>query len=143
MPDIFHDFAIAAKRGAVFDAITLPSGLDAWWTKTCTGVPTVGGLYSLGFGPGYDWRARVTEVVPNECFELQVIQADEDWTDTRVRFELLAASGVTPVHFRHLGWASNNDVYRVSCFCWALYLRHLRRYVEHGERLPYEQRINA
>ena len=33
MPDIFHDFSIAAKRGAVFEAITTPGGLDEWWRR--------------------------------------------------------------------------------------------------------------
>lgn len=143
MPDICHDFTIAAKRGVVFDAITTPPGLNAWWTKTASGEPRAGAVYQLGFGPGFDWRARVTAVVPNEAFELQMIEADEDWTDTRVRFELVVGSGVTPVRFRHMGRTSPNDLYPVSCYCWAAYLRLLRRYLEHGERVPYEKRIDA
>jgi uncharacterized protein YndB with AHSA1/START domain len=31
----------------------------------------------------------------------------------------------------------------VSCYCWAMYLRVLRRYLEHGERVPYEGRLDA
>ena len=143
MPDIFHDFTIAAKRGAVFEAITTPRGLDEWWTKTSFGEPRSGAIYELGFGPGFDWRARVTNIAPNETFEIQMIEADEDWTDTRVRFDLAAGSGVTPVRFRHVGWPSNNDHYRVSCDCWAGYLRILRRYLEHGEHVPYEKRLEA
>ena len=143
VPDIFHDFTIAAKRGAVFEAITTPGGLDQWWTKTSSGEPRAGAIYELGFGPGFDWRARVTELVPNESFELQMITADADWTDTRVRFDLSAGSGVTPVQFRHVGWPSANELYRVSCFCWAAYLRILRRYLEHGEHVPYETRLDV
>lgn len=143
MPDIFHDFTIAAKRGAVFEAITTPRGLDEWSTKTSSGEPRAGAIYELGFGPGFDWRARVTDVVPNETFELQVIKADDDWTDTRVRFDLGPGSGVTPVHFRHVGWPTNNDLYRVSSYCWAMYLRILRRYLEYGEHVAYEKRITA
>ena len=42
MPDIFHDFTIVAKRGAVFEAITTPRGLDEWWTKTSSGERDAG-----------------------------------------------------------------------------------------------------
>jgi uncharacterized protein YndB with AHSA1/START domain len=143
MPDIFHDFTIAGKRGAVFKAITTPPGLDEWWTKTSSGEARSGAIYELGFGPGFDWRGRVTTIVPNETFELQMIQAERDWTDTRVRFDLAAGSGVTQVHFRHVGWPSANDHYRISCYCWAMYLRILRRYVEHSERVPYEKRLDV
>ena len=143
MPDIFHDFSIAGKRGAVFAAISTPDGLNEWWTKTSSGEPRTGAVYHLGFGPGFNWRARVTECLVNETFELQIIEADEDWTDTRVRFELLPASPATLVRFRHVGWSTNNDLYRVSCYCWAAYLRILRRFVEHGEHVPYERRLEV
>jgi len=143
VPDIFHDFSIVAKRGPVFAAISTPEGLNEWWTKSSSGEPTAGALYQLGFGTGFDWGARVTEVVPDESFELQIIEADADWTDTRVRFEVLPGSPATPVRFRHVGWPTNNEHYRVSCYCWAAYLRILRRYVEHGERVPYEKRLDV
>jgi len=143
MPDIYHDFTIAARRGAVFEAITTPAGLNEWWTKTSAGEPRAGAIYELGFGPGFQWRGRVTAIVPNEAFELQMIQAEEEWTDTRVAFELAAGSGITPVRFRHMGWQAHTDLYRVSCYCWAAYLRILRRYLEHGEHVPYERRLEA
>ena len=42
--------------------------------------------------------------------------------------------------FSHTGWPSANEHFRVSSYCWAMYLRVLRRYLEHGEVVPYEQR---
>ncbi|MFI5311027.1 MAG: hypothetical protein ACHQQ3_07325 [Gemmatimonadales bacterium] len=71
----------------------------------------------------------------------QIIDADQDWSDTRVRFELVPGTPATPVRFRHVGWRTNNDLYRVSCSCWAAYLRILRRWFEHGERVPHERRL--
>ena len=143
MPDIYHDFIIVAKKPAVFAAISTSRGLDEWWTETSAGEPSIGAQYQLGFGPGVDWRARVTEILTNQTFELQITGADPDWTDSRIRFDLFDGAAATTVRFRHLGWPSNNEHYRVSCFCWAMYLRILRRYVEHGERVPYEKRLNV
>jgi len=52
-------------------------------------------------------------------------------------------NNVTEVHFYHKGWPQNNEHYRISCYCWAMYLRILKRYLEYGEQVPYENRLNA
>jgi len=60
----------------------------------------------------------------------------------RVLRKAPSASG-TQVRFSHRGWSEANDHYRTSCHCWALYLRILRRHLEHGEKVPHEQRLDV
>lgn len=143
MSDIFHDFPINAPVERVFAAVSTPQGLDIWWAKQSAGVPRVGAEYELGFGEGYDWRARVTRCVPDAEFEVEMTHADGDWIGTRVGFRLEPREGGTWVRFHHTGWPSPNDHYRISCNCWAMYLRILRRHLEHGETVPYESRLDA
>ena len=143
MPDIFHDFPITAPRAQVFEAVSSPQGLDSWWTKSSAGEPRDGADYDLGFGPQYAWRARVTRVVEDSEFELQLVEADGDWTGTRVGFDLQGDGDTTQVRFHHTGWPSLNEHYRISCYCWAMYLRILRRFLEHGETVPYENRLEV
>lgn len=143
MPDIFHDFPINRPRARVFEAVSNPRGLDSWWTKTSAGEPRDGAEYDLGFGPQYAWRARVTRVTPDSEFELQLVEADVDWTGTRVGFRLEGDGDMTQVRFRHTGWPTLNEHYRISCYCWAMYLRILRRFLEHGETVPYENRLDV
>jgi len=143
MADIVHDVFVRAAAGAIFRAVSTPAGLEAWWTKTASGRPAEGSEYRLGFGPGFDWRAVVTRCVPDTEFEIRMTGADADWKDTRIGFVLEPAEGSTRVRFHHTGWPAANTHYRVSCFCWAMYLRLLRRYIESGERVPYEQRLDA
>ena len=143
MPDIFSDLPIGARIERVFDAVSTPAGLDAWWTKTCTGAPNEGTEFALGFGPGYDWRARVTKCRPNTEFELQLVDADPDWTGTRVRFQLESTNGSTQLRFAHIGWSTANEHWRISCYCWPIYLRLLRRWLEYGEVVPYERRLSV
>lgn len=143
MPDIVHDFPIQAAPRRVFEAVSAPAGLDQWWTKRSAGAPAVGAEYDLGFGPGYDWRATVTRSVPDEEFELTLVRADDDWIGTRVGFRLEAREPGTWVRFMHSGWPGDNEHYRISCYCWAMYLRILRRYLEHGETVPYERRLDV
>jgi uncharacterized protein YndB with AHSA1/START domain len=143
MADILHDFPIDAPPGRVFSAVSTPQGLDTWWTKRSAGEPREGTVYELWFGPGYDWRGRVTRYLPDADFELEIVQADSDWLGTRVGVRLEPRAGGTWVRFYHTGWPSANEHYRTSCNCWALYLRVLRRSLEHGEFVAYEDRLDA
>lgn len=140
---IVHDFPIKTTRDAVFQAVSSPAGLDRWWTKRSAGEPSDGASYELSFGPQYDWRGRVVRCTPSSEFELEIVKADRDWLGTRVAFRLENRNGATWVHFSHSGWPSRNEHYRVSCYCWAMYLRILRRYLEHGESVPYESRLDV
>lgn len=141
MPDIFHDFPIAAPPAAVFAAMTTPPGLNAWWTLTAEGASEVGHVYQLGFGPGYDWQATVRRVVPDHALEWEMTQADADWQGTHLGFSLTETDQLTWVHFYHTGWPQLNEHYRISSYCWAMYLRLLKRYVEFGEVVAYADRL--
>ena len=143
MADIYHDFPINASSRKVFQAVSTPKGLENWWTKTSEGSPAEGGEYQLGFGPEYDWRAVVTQYTPDSAFEFRLTKADSDWQNSRVGFELTEQGGSTTVRFHHVDWPEANEHYRISCFCWAMYLRLLKRYVETGETVPYETRLDV
>jgi uncharacterized protein YndB with AHSA1/START domain len=143
MADIYHVFPINAFPKQVFDAISTANGLDSWWTKTCEGTPLPGAEYKLGFGPEYDWRAVVSNCIRDSEFELTFNKADADWQDSRINFRLTADGGKTSVTFQHVGWPAENEHYKISCFCWAMYLRLLKRYVETGETVPYEIRLEV
>jgi uncharacterized protein YndB with AHSA1/START domain len=143
MPDVVHDFPIFASAARVFAGIATPTGLDAWWSLTSSGEPRAGTSYVLGFGPEHQWRARVARCESDRCFELELTHADADWTGTRVGFELDERDGRTDVRFHHTGWPEANAHYRTSSFCWAMYLRLLKRYVESGEVVEYAKRLDA
>jgi uncharacterized protein YndB with AHSA1/START domain len=143
MHDILQDFPIAASRERVFDAVSKPEGLDAWWTLRSRGQPEVGTAYDLDFGPEHQWRAEVTKSDPGAAFELRITTSDSDWAGTVVGFELIPHAIGTQVRFYHRGWRASNEHYRISNHCWAMYLRVLRRHLENGESVPYEQRLSV
>jgi len=143
MPDILHDFPIAAPADRVFAAVATPEGLDEWWTLGCEGAPSVGASWRLDFGPGYVWTADVRVLDLNRAIEWEMLDADADWRGTRVGFELEPAGTRTQVRFRHTGWREANDHFRSTSFCWAMYLRVLKRFVELGEHTAYEVRLDA
>jgi hypothetical protein len=116
---------------------------DILWIIRSSGEPALAATYELDFGPDDLWRAVVTRAVPGEAFGLRLTHADKDWTNTLVGFDLSPSASGTQVRFSHRGWPEANGHYRTSCHCWALYLRVLRRYLEFGETVPYDQRLDV
>lgn len=144
MADIVNEFTVRAPLLEVFHLFSTPEGLTKWWTKTSTGDTRAGGEFRLYFGPEFDWRAKVTRYVPPTTFELQMTSAHSDWMGTRVGCELAGeGDGATRVRFYHTGWPEQNEHWRVSCYCWPMYLRVLRRNLEHGEFVEYERRLDV
>ncbi len=143
MSDILHDLPIRSPVARVFEAVSTPAGLDQWWTARSAGVPAMGAEYQLWFGPEYDWRAVVTRCEPGRSFALEISRALPDWDGTRVTFLLDPADTGTQLRFSHTGWPGESEHYRISCYCWAMYLRILRRHLEYGESVPYERRLEA
>jgi hypothetical protein len=60
-----------------------------------------------------------------------------------VGFRLRPEGKGTGVEFYHAGWPSANSHYRISTFCWAMYLRLLKRHIETGEVVEYERRLDV
>jgi uncharacterized protein YndB with AHSA1/START domain len=143
MPDIVHDFPIAAPIERVFDVLCSPEGLDAWWTKESEGTPGPGNEYRFFFSPEYDWAGVMRRYERPTLVEWQLTRADADWTGTRVGFGLASQGSSTQVQFYHAGWPAANAHYRTSCYCWAMYLRILKRHLEHGETVDYEARLEV
>ena len=143
MADIYHDFQIYASPEEVFRGITSPEGVSAWWSQNTVGIPEEGQIYDLDFGPGYQWKAKVVQSVVPTKFEWELVEASDDWLGTQIGFRLEGTAALTNVSFHHKGWPHKNDHYRISCFCWAMYLRILKRHIEHGEVVPYADRLNV
>lgn len=143
MPDIAHDFPIFAPRHRVFEVLESAEGLARWWTLSSQGTPGVGETYQLDFGPGYQWTAVMRTHQPPAAVEWELTKADPDWQGSRVGFQLEETPEGTQVRFTHRGWPERNEHYRISCYCWAMYLRILKRYLEAGEEVAYPDRLKV
>ena len=144
MSGIVHDFPVFARRDDVFAAVSTPEGLDRWWTQTSAGSAGVGDVWTLGFGPDHQWEATVTACVAGFEIEWELTRAQEDWVGTRVALHLDEVGPKhTNVRFRHSGWRTTDAHFRTSSYCWAMYLRILKRAVEHGEDVAYDRRLDV
>jgi uncharacterized protein YndB with AHSA1/START domain len=143
MATIYHYFPINGSIEKVFEVISTEQGLDIWWSKNSEGKPSVGEIFQLSFGPEYQWSAIVSKYIMNQEFELTFTSADSDWINTKVGFELVFKNEATIVRFYHNGWNEENEHYKISNYCWAMYLRLLKRYIEFDEIVSYESRLDV
>jgi uncharacterized protein YndB with AHSA1/START domain len=149
--DIELQLPIASDVATIFAAMTTPAGLNTWWTLGCDGTPSLGAWYTLDFGPAHHWAGVVSRCEAPHAFEWTIGKSDNDWRGTRVGFVLHpmshgGAHGATQgvrVEFYHRGWAASNAHFRGSAYCWATYLRLLKRWVERGEQVAYAERDSA
>lgn len=142
MPDILHDFPVLTTREKAFEAVSTPAGLEKWWTRTAAGEPRVGAEWELFFDTGFDWRARVLALEPDRLIEWEITRADADWMGTRVTIDLTDhPGGLVWVRFAHTGWRVPDEHFRISNYCWAMYLRLLKHWLQRGETVPYDRRL--
>ena len=137
---IFHDLNIERTVDAVFTAITTPEGLNNWWTKKASGKPKIGEEYQFYFDLDFVWHAKVVLCQSDQMICFEMIKSDTDWEGTQLRFTLSSTPTGTFLRFEHVGWKGINDHFRRTSYCWAIYLSGLKKYLEKGVVLPYEER---
>lgn len=138
--NIYHHLHIEKSPDAVFDALTQPEHLNNWWPLKSTGKPKIGAKYNFHFSDEYDWYAEVIHCVANESFHVKMTQSDEDWDPTSFGFDLQKDSNGTQLTFQHVNWPACNTHFKTASYCWAILLKDLKNYVEHGVIVPFEQR---
>jgi len=139
--DIIHYLTISASIEAVFETISTAKGISRWWSSNASGHSELGSLLEIEFTDDIHWQAQVTQMVAPHEFELTLVKSDPDWIDSRVGFYLSQGSRGVDVKFYHQGWKETNDHYYISCYCWAMYLRIMKRFLEFGEVVEYDQRL--
>ncbi|MDA1029280.1 MAG: SRPBCC domain-containing protein [Bacteroidetes bacterium] len=142
MADLVFRFPIHAPAAAVFSAVASPEGLAAWWTLSSKGEIKQGAEYSFYFSDEFRWKGVLSEVTSNKRVKWTFTDAEPDWTNTTLSFDLSQEGEWTWLEFRHANWGSESTHFRVSSYCWAMYLRHLKRYVEDGIVVAYDKRDN-
>ena len=128
---------IQASPDAVFDALTTPSGLTAWWTGAAGSGETGGELRFSMNAPDplvvhVDQATRPTSVqwTVTEC------TFEPDWVGTRPTFTITPVAGASELEFRHHGLTAALDCIDMCTRSWDHYMVSLRDYVETGHGSP-------
>jgi len=130
---------VRARPDTLFDALTTPSGLTAWWTETAGSGETGGELRLTMSSPDpllihVDQATRPTSVqwTVTEC------NFEPDWVGTRPMFTIAPVEGgeESDLHFRHRGLTAELDCIDMCTAGWNHFIASLRDYVETGRGNP-------
>lgn len=133
-PNFQLTLTTAQPAAVVFQAVI---NVRAWWVGYF-GEEIIGATEKLhdefsfraGDGAHYS-RQRLVEVVPGKCVvwlitesELDFIQHRQEWTGSRVRFDIAEADGTTTLVFTHEGLTPDQECYGACAPAWTQYLQH-------------------
>ena len=76
-----------------------------------------------------------------ESVTFEMTHATEDWIGTILHFQIIELTlEKCLLRFEHRGWAAPTAHFRRTSYCWAIYLRCLKNYLEYGKVIAYEDR---
>lgn len=102
MSNICLTFGTKIPASKIFAALTTLDGLDSWWTNETAGDATQGGTITFTFGDngGFDMLAIKSD--PAQV-HWQCVKGPDDWTGTRIEFDIIQESAHNQLMFRHAG----------------------------------------
>jgi uncharacterized protein YndB with AHSA1/START domain len=111
MADILHSLQISAPSAAVYPLASTSAGLAQWWTADVTEPD---GAVELGFFNRQTvYRLKQQANHPPDRAEW-LCETGQEWSGTRLLFQLESRDHGTLLRFTHAGWQSATD-YFVSC----------------------------
>lgn len=135
-------FVVQRTAQDVFEAITNVRG---WWSQDIVGVPDqVGAEFDYHYKDVHRCRNRVTDFVPGRKFAWLVVdnyfnfvQDQDEWTGTRVVFEISEKDDGAVVHFTHVGLVPHYECYDVCSNAWLGYIGgSLQKLINTGQGQP-------
>ena len=138
---IWHEVRMKATPAAVYEAITSPRRLAAWWIPDTRGESTVGGELQFWFAPTMSMTMRVVELEPDRLVRWRSVGGPlPDWADTEVEFKIIPQGERIALQLRHHGWREIAEGFPYYSFSWAVYLASLKDLVQTGEGHPFPNR---
>ena len=134
MPDIVHRIEVAAPLEAVERLVSTRAGFRAWWAEDVQVKSD--GTVELGF---FDrttvYRLRPAGAEPGRL-AAWTCQTGQEWSGTRIVFEMAAQGRTTVVRFTHGDWQKATDFFTSCNTTWGELLFRLKAAAEGKGRGP-------
>lgn len=124
----------------VYEALTTTKGLSEVWTDELSVNNEIGSVSVFLFGKDDTTKMRIDELVPNKKIVWHCIEADPEWIDTVISFEIEEKGDKSYVTMKQKNWREVTPFYRFCNYNWGIFLYSLKMYCEEGEGLPYQKR---
>jgi predicted ester cyclase/quinol monooxygenase YgiN len=109
--EIKHSIQIAATPEQIYPLVATAKGFGQWWA---TDITEPAGVVDLAFfNRATVYRLRPIAAQPPTQAEW-ICETGDEWSGTRIAFELEAVKSGTVLRFKHAGWRAEGN-YFVSC----------------------------
>ncbi len=137
-PSYTDGFTVTETPERVFAGVT---DVRNWWTETIEGDTGQQGDTFVFRDAGIRFaRFRLTEVIPGqrvvwtvEDSELVFVDDRDEWTGTKVIFDITTGNGTTTLHFTHDGLLPSVECYEACSTGWSGCMRSLEQLIVTGE----------
>lgn len=120
--------AVNVPAQEVFRSI---NSVSKWWTENIEGSSQkLNDEFTVRFDDVHVSTQKLIEVVPDKKVvwlvtdsKLNFVEDKEEWTDTKISFEIYSKDDKTEIQFTHIGLVPAVDCYQDCSNAWSHYIR--------------------
>lgn len=128
-----QDYQIVMTLNATAqDAFKRINSISKWWTEDMDGSSqNLNDEFTVRFGDVHFSKQKLIELVPDKKVvwlvtdsQLNFLEDKQEWTNTRISFELSDLGNKTQIRFTHFGLVPNYECYDACSGAWTDYLQN-------------------
>lgn len=140
--DLHLSITVDATAQEAFECI---NSVTKWWTENLEGSSQKpGDEFTVRFGDVHYSKQKLVEVVPGKKVvwlvtdsKLNFLKDKQEWTNTKIVFEVITRDNKTEVHFTHIGLVPEIECYDACSNAWSQYISSsLYKLINSGKGQP-------
>ena len=140
--DCHTSITVDATAHEAFNCI---NSVTKWWTENLEGSSQeLNDEFTVHFGDIHYSRQKLVEVIPGKKVvwlvtdsKLNFLKDKQEWTNTKISFEIVEKGDKTQIHFTHIGLIPGLECYNDCTNAWGQYIKgSLFRLLTEGKGKP-------
>lgn len=120
------------------------NNVTKWWTENFKGRShELNDDFTVQFEDIHKSTQKLLELIPNQKVvwlvtesKLNFIEDKDEWTNTKIVFEIIPQGNQTQIHFTHIGLVPNAECYGNCVKAWDHYIKSLFKLITEGKGTP-------